>query len=93
MAVGLIDPAKVVAHSRCRKKAGNSTFVNQNPSAVGLSLIPPYYTPAMTYRSETGQQIAMYPISGSHEAPVFVFNGVAVPVEEESFGSVKALYR
>ncbi len=35
----------------------------------------------------------MYSMGGSHEAPVFVFNGEAVAVENESFGSVKALYR
>ena len=35
----------------------------------------------------------MYSKGGSHEAPVFIFNGIAVPVENESFGSVKALYR
>lgn len=35
----------------------------------------------------------MHPISGSFEAPVFLFNGEAIPVESTSFGSVKALYR
>jgi hypothetical protein len=35
----------------------------------------------------------MYPISGSHDAPVFIFNGEAVVVENHSFGSVKGLYR
>jgi hypothetical protein len=35
----------------------------------------------------------MYSKGGSHDAPVFIFNGMAVPVENESFGSVKALYR
>jgi hypothetical protein len=35
----------------------------------------------------------MYPISGSYDAPVFIFNGEAVPVESLSFGSVKSLYR
>ena len=35
----------------------------------------------------------MYSMGGSHEAPVFVFNGEAVAVDQESFGSVKALYR
>jgi len=35
----------------------------------------------------------MYSMGGSHEAPVFIFNGMAIPVESESFGSVKALYR
>ena len=35
----------------------------------------------------------MYSMGGSHEAPVFIFNGEAVAVENESFGSVKALFR
>ena len=35
----------------------------------------------------------MYSMGGSHDAPVFVFNGEAVAVENESFGSVKALFR
>jgi len=35
----------------------------------------------------------MYSMGGSPDAPVFVFNGEAVAVETESFGSVKALYR
>jgi hypothetical protein len=32
-------------------------------------------------------------MGGSHDAPVFLFEGIAIAVEEESFGSVKALYR
>lgn len=35
----------------------------------------------------------MYPISGSLDDPVFLFNGYAIAVEKESFGAVKALYR
>jgi hypothetical protein len=37
--------------------------------------------------------LAMYSMGGSHDASVFEFNGEAVAVEIESFGSVKALYR
>jgi len=37
--------------------------------------------------------LAMYSMGGSHEAGVFEFNGEAVDVESESFGTVKALYR
>ena len=37
--------------------------------------------------------LPMYSMGGSHEAPVFEFNGSAVAVESESFGSVKAMYR
>ena len=35
----------------------------------------------------------MFPVSGSIDAPVFMFNGEAVPVESRTFGTVKALYR
>ena len=35
----------------------------------------------------------MYPVSGSLDAPVFLFNGEAVPVETRTFGTLKALYR
>jgi hypothetical protein len=36
---------------------------------------------------------AMYSMGGSHDAAVFAFNGEAVAVDIESFGSVKALFR
>ena len=32
----------------------------------------------------------MYPISGSHDDPVFLFNGYAVPVENESAGQTQS---
>ena len=35
----------------------------------------------------------MNPVSGSPDAPVFLFHGEAIAVENETFGSVKALYR
>ena len=47
----------------------------------------------MVYRSGNGHLEIMHPVSGSHDAPVFVFGGEAVAVENESFGTVKALYR
>ena len=46
------------------------------------------YEPAPPY-----SLLPMYSIGGSHDAPVFIFNGEAVDVESESFGTVKALYR
>ena len=47
----------------------------------------------MSFISVPNQYEVMHSISGSHEAPVFLFGGEAVAVEKESFGSVKALYR
>ncbi len=44
------------------------------------------FTPIQTWE-------VMYPISGAVDAPVFIFNGQAVAVENDSFGSVKAMYR
>ena len=41
----------------------------------------------------TSRMHAAFPISGSHDAPVFVFNGAPVPTERETWSSVKALYR
>lgn len=36
---------------------------------------------------------AMYPISGSHDDPVFAVNGEVVPAESETWGNLKAMYR
>ena len=47
----------------------------------------------MAFQSVPGQLRVMYSMGGSHDAPVFLFEGIAIAVEEESFGSVKALYR
>lgn len=47
----------------------------------------------MVYRSGNGHLEIMHPVSGSMDAPVFIFNGAAVAVDQESFGSVKASYR
>ena len=47
----------------------------------------------LTYDLGPPNLVVMHSISGSHDAPVFLFNGEAVPVETDSFGSVKVLYR
>ena len=47
----------------------------------------------MSFISMPNKYEVMHPVSGSHEAPVFLFGGEAVAVEKESFGSAKALYR
>ncbi len=47
----------------------------------------------MGFLSSTHYFEAMYSMGGAMDAPVFIFGGEAVLVENESFGSVKALYR
>ncbi len=47
----------------------------------------------MVFQSVSGHLVPMYPVSGAYEDPIFIFNGEAVDVEKETFGSVKALYR
>ncbi len=72
-------------------------FLNTNSGPVEVTLGP------IELASIPGQMVfadptvtileIMYPVSGHPDAPVFIFNGAAVSVETESFGSVKALYR
>jgi hypothetical protein len=75
------------------------TLVNNNFIPVEITLGPcslPAIPGQMVYLSDnnvTHILHIMHPVSGSQDAPVFIFNGEAVPVEDESFGSVKALYR
>jgi hypothetical protein len=47
----------------------------------------------MSFMSIAGDHRVMHPISGGTDVPVFTFNPHGLPVENESFGSVKALYR
>jgi len=75
------------------------SFMNTNAWPVEVTLSPcslPTIDGQMCFLSwdfgDSHLEI-MHPVSGSNEAPVFIFNGAAVPVETESFGSVKALYR
>jgi hypothetical protein len=76
------------------------TFMNTNTSVVEVTL-GQSFTPCIpgemafvSYEYEEPYHCTiMHPVSGSLDAPVFIFNGEAVPLEAESFGSVKALYR
>jgi len=74
------------------------TFMHIAPGVIEVTLGPtsnvPHEIPGqMAFQWVEGQFEVMHPISGSHDAPVFLFEGEAVEVENESFGSVKALYR
>jgi len=69
--------------------------VTASQTAITLKpIIPASISGEMAFLGEDYEQLrAMHSISGSHDAPVFIFNGEAVAVEKESFGSVKALFR
>jgi hypothetical protein len=76
------------------------TFMNINTSVVEVTL-GPTFSPCIpgemafvSYEYEEPYHCTiMHPVSGSLDAPVFIFNGMAFFAETESFGSVKALYR
>jgi len=72
-------------------------FLHYAPGVIEVSLGPvsaPSIPGWMAYQSVNGDLRVMYSIAGGiHDAPVFLFDGFAIPVETESFGSVKALYR
>lgn len=71
-------------------------FMNLSAGTFDVSMGPspaPGIPDQMVYQSETGQLRIMYQASGEAGGPVFQFNGSAVAVENESFGSVKALFR
>jgi hypothetical protein len=71
-------------------------FININTVPVEVTLGPPSFASIpnqMSFFPGDPPLEIMYSMGGSHDAPVFIFSGMAIPVEEESFGSVKALYR
>ena len=76
-------------------------FINSNDVPVEVTLYPCINEQVWNQISFVTQELddpddwyqAMHPISGSRETPVFIFGGEAVAVENETFGSVKALYR
>ena len=94
--VGLASPASLPVTNESAVLV-TLTFMNSNPGMTAISLGPTTRTSTpgeMDYIGENNPDIRiMYSMGGSHEAPVFMFNGEAVAVENESFGSVKALYR
>lgn len=75
------------------------SFMNINPWPVEVTLSPcslPSIDGQMCFLSvdyADPQLEIMHPVSGSHDAPAFIFNGDAVAVENQSFGSLKALFR
>ena len=72
------------------------TFMNLNAGEVDITLGPPSTASIpgqMAFLPPDPPLVAMYPSSGATDAAVFKFNGMAVAVENETFGAVKALYR
>lgn len=72
-------------------------FFNMSSQVTAVTL-GPSYAPGVPGQmdflgDDPGLLTVMYSKGGSHDAPVFKFNGEAVAVENQSFGSVKALYR
>ena len=71
-------------------------FINSNVERVDISMSPasiPSIPGTIGFLPVDPPLVEMFPSSGSMDTPVFSFNATAVAVEEETFGSVKALYR
>jgi len=72
------------------------SFLNQTAGVTQVTLTPTSASSIdgeMAFESQEGQLRVMYSAGGTHDDPVFTFNGSAVAVENESFGGVKALFR
>lgn len=68
--------------------------LNATKTDVTLTATTKPNTPGeMAYQSVSGDLRRMYNASGTEGGVVFAFNGGPVAVENESFGSLKALYR
>ena len=92
-AVVVVDEAAMLIRLTFLNLNSGVTQVSAGPYLGGIS-IPGH----MAFLGGVGPMppyvmLPMYSMGGSHEAPVFEFNGSAVAVESESFGSVKAMYR
>ena len=71
-------------------------FINSNLDQINITLSPasiPSIPGTIAFLPGDPPLVEMFPSSGSWAAPIFSFGGEATAIEEESFGSVKALYR
>ena len=98
-AVGFAEPVPVVDN---QIYLGMFVILNINPTVVSeyyllpvvaRPSIPGYMAAASLIGPDDLELLALFPNSGSQDAPVFVINGAPVPVEAETWSSVKALYR
>jgi len=72
------------------------TFMHTSTDEITVTAGPtfvPGIEGHMAFQSVPGDLRPMYSMGGAHENPVFIFQGIAIAVENESFGSVKALFR
>ncbi|MEN8005543.1 MAG: hypothetical protein ABFS42_00925 [Candidatus Krumholzibacteriota bacterium] len=71
-------------------------FMTTSPLPTTITLTQtsaPSIANEMAFQSVTGQLRVMHNASGTKDGIVFAFNGEPVAIENESFGSVKALFR
>ena len=85
--VYVVDEAAVLIWFQFMYVSTGVTTVSLGPTSA------PSIAGEMAFQSDPGELRVMYPASGSIHEPVFEFNGEAVAVDDESFGSVKALFR
>ena len=72
------------------------TFMNMSATLTEVFLVPvprAYIPGEIVFYSGLDYYQVMHPVGELSGVPAFVFNGGEVAVENESFGSVKALYR
>lgn len=74
------------------------TFMHTSAGVIEVSLTPtskPAFPDQMVYQNASvpGDLRQMFTSAGPDGGPVYIFDGVAVAIENESFGSVKSLYR
>ena len=85
--VPVVDEAAVLIHF---------VFMNVSPEGFVVYLEPterPSIAGEMAFQSVEGELRVLHSVAGSHDLPVFGFGAPVVAVEDESFGSVKALFR
>lgn len=98
-------PPDFLAGSNTPVVGGLATVLTVNCVATALDpgffyLTPVTNTPqsvpgemAITNYNNDFRISVVYPVSGSHETPVFGFNAGVVPTEDASWGEVKSLFR
>ena len=72
------------------------TFMHTAPGLIEISLSPtskPSVPGEMAFQSIPGDLRVLYTAAGPEGGPVYAFDGTVTAAENESFGSVKALYR
>ena len=92
--VGVSDSSPVVVTDGAAVLV-SYTFLNNSVGGFDFYIEPvsiPSIADNMAFQSVAGELRTMWPASDDWALPIFSFNGEAVPVDEASFGSVKALF-